>query len=76
MGQLIRIIIILLALWLAVHFVRRALARHRRSSGLSTNDPARMVACTVCGTHIPESEAVRADGRVYCCEQHRKTGSG
>ena len=76
MGQLIRIIIILLALWLVVHFVRRALARHRRSSGPSTNDPARMVACAVCGTHIPESEAIRADGKVYCCEQHRKTGGG
>jgi uncharacterized protein len=76
MGQLIRIITILLGLWLVVHFVRRALARHRRSSGPSTADPARMVACTVCGTHIPESEAIRTDGGVYCCEQHRKTGGG
>ncbi|HLD14349.1 MAG TPA: PP0621 family protein [Burkholderiales bacterium] len=72
MGQLTRIVIILLALWLVVHFVRRALARHRQSSGPTANDPARMVACAVCGTHVPESEAIRANDKVYCGEQHRK----
>lgn len=74
MGQLIRIVIILLVLWLVVHLIRRALARRRQSSGPAANDPARMVACAVCGTHIPESEAIRANDKVYCSEPHRKMG--
>ncbi len=75
MGQLIRILILLAALWLVLHFVRRALRRHRRPDGDTPSPtPAHMVACSLCGTHIPESEAVRAGGRIYCCEEHRRSG--
>lgn len=75
MGQLIRILVLLAALWLILHFVRRALRRHRRpEDGASSTGPARMVACALCGTHVPESEAVCVDGRTYCCEAHRRSG--
>ncbi len=73
MGQLIRILIILAGLWLILHFVRRALRRHRRHEHDTLPGPARMVACALCGTHIPESEAVRAGSRVYCSEEHRRS---
>lgn len=75
MGQLIRILIILAGLWLILHFVRRALRRFQQpDSKESHSGPARMVACALCGTHVPESEAVRADGRTYCSEEHRRAG--
>ncbi len=75
MGQLIRILILLAALWLVLHFVRRALRRHQRPDGdTSSPAPAHMVACALCGTHIPESEAVRVGNRTYCCEAHRRSG--
>ena len=32
----------------------------------------RMLACSVCGVHVPESEGVEAAGKFYCCEAHRK----
>lgn len=73
MGQLIRIIIVLLGLWLVVHYVRRALARHRSSAEPTPDRPAPMLICAVCGTHVPESEAVRAAGKTYCSEEHRRT---
>ena len=60
MGQLIRIILALFALWLVVHYVRRALARHRSSAEPTPDRPAPMLTCAVCGTHVPESEVVRA----------------
>lgn len=74
MGQLIRILILLAALWLVLHFVRRALRRHQRPDGdTSSPTPAHMVACALCGTHIPESEAIRTSSAVYCSEEHRRS---
>ncbi len=75
MGQLIRILVLLAALWLVLHFVRRALRRRQRpDSDASSPVPAHMVACALCGTHVPESEAIRANGRTYCCDAHRRSG--
>lgn len=34
--------------------------------------PAAMVACLQCGTHLPESEAVKGPGGSYCCTEHRQ----
>jgi uncharacterized protein len=34
--------------------------------------PMAMVACLECGTHLPESEAVRGPGGSYCCNEHRQ----
>ena len=34
--------------------------------------PLPMIACDLCGTHLPEGEAVKGtDGR-YCCQEHRR----
>lgn len=74
MGQLIRILILLAALWLVLHFVRRALRRLQHpDSKESPPVPARMVACALCGTHIPESESIRTSSGVYCNEEHRRS---
>ncbi len=37
-------------------------------------DFEQMVACAHCGLHVPESEAVRGGGSVYCCDEHRRLG--
>ena len=34
--------------------------------------PVPMVACLQCGTHLPESEAVRGPRGSYCCPEHRQ----
>ena len=34
--------------------------------------PMAMVACLECGTHLPESEAVRGPRGSYCCTEHRQ----
>jgi uncharacterized protein len=31
-----------------------------------------MVACLHCGTHLPESEAVKGRHGAYCCDEHRQ----
>jgi len=32
----------------------------------------RVLACSVCGVHVPESEGIEAEGKFFCCEAHRK----
>jgi len=32
----------------------------------------RMLACSTCGVHVPESEGIKAGGKFFCCEAHRK----
>lgn len=34
--------------------------------------PETMLTCAHCGVHLPESEGLRQDGQVYCCEAHRQ----
>jgi uncharacterized protein len=71
MGQLLRIIIILIGVWLVLAIIKRALASRRKSRADQASIP-KMVACEHCGTHVPESEAIRDDGRHYCSEEHQK----
>jgi uncharacterized protein len=30
-----------------------------------------MVRCSQCGVHLPKGESVQADGRFFCCIEHR-----
>jgi uncharacterized protein len=33
-----------------------------------------MVRCKVCGVNMPRSEAIKALGDYYCCDEHRNSG--
>lgn len=35
-----------------------------------------MVRCDVCGLNLPQSEALGAGERWFCCEEHRRRASG
>ena len=34
-----------------------------------------MVRCQACGVNLPRSEALMSQGRFYCCDEHRKSGT-
>ncbi|MFN3883942.1 MAG: PP0621 family protein [Rhodocyclaceae bacterium] len=40
----------------------------------SAKPAEKMVSCARCGVHLPESEAVAAQGRHYCSDEHRQLG--
>ncbi len=69
---LVRFIVFAGLVWLIVVLVKRWLIQ---SGGNPMQPPAgkdeRMVKCAYCGLHIPESEAVQADGNSYCSVEHR-----
>jgi uncharacterized protein len=70
MGTLLRITLIVLAVWLVLRFVKQLvnppLPPKKPREALSAD----VVPCAYCGTYIPESDAVRAHGRVYCSQKH------
>ena len=75
MGRILLFIIIAFIIWMMV----RGLFKSRRKSG-STETPAKsddMVACRVCGVHIPKDEAMLENGTYRCRDEetciHRKT---
>lgn len=49
----------------------RAAGTRRQPPVPRQSAPEKMVTCARCGVHVPESEAVIADGRSYCGEAHR-----
>jgi uncharacterized protein len=50
---------------------RSSAARGQKAVGEET-----MVPCDVCGLNVPQSEALAANGRWYCSDEHRRLGSG
>ena len=75
MGQLLRIIIVLVGLWLIIRIVRRALhgPAPARDSSKFPSDTA-VLPCAHCGVYIPQSETYVSDGKIYCSREHAKAG--
>jgi len=68
MGKLLIIVL--------VGFVAYLLWRGFRRGGAAPPgaraDGERMVDCSQCGVHLPVSEAVEAQGRYFCSDEHRR----
>ncbi len=73
MGQLLRIVLVVFALWLIVRYIKRALG-HKSTPQPPSPDTAApdnaMLPCKHCGVYIPQSEATRRGGNVYCSREH------
>ncbi|HXF45405.1 MAG TPA: PP0621 family protein [Burkholderiaceae bacterium] len=55
--------------WFAIKQRARARTQERSSTGEA------MVSCDVCRLNVPQSEALSANGRWYCCDEHRRRAS-
>ncbi len=71
----IRYILLGIALWLLFTAVRRFI-RQRREQRAETrpSSSVNMVACSHCGVHLPQNEAVYKDNNYYCCTEHLRLG--
>lgn len=74
MSKLILLLFLGLLAYLFFKGLQRSAARRERSED-AQRLPERMVACARCGVHLPESEAIEADGRRYCSEEHCRLGA-
>jgi uncharacterized protein len=72
---MLRFLVILAALFLVYLIVRKMLtkpASPKRPNAVQ--DVRKVVRCEHCGLHVPENEAVIADGRRYCSQEHARLG--
>jgi uncharacterized protein len=76
MGKLVSWLVLGALVWLAwrlfVIVRRRGEARGTHSAPGQPVEVEPIVRCDRCGIHVPRSEAIEADGRYYCSEQHRR----
>jgi uncharacterized protein len=69
--NLIRIIAIALVIWLIYRALRNQAEKIQRRERKTRPRVANVVKCDLCGVHVPEAEAVKSHGRVFCSQQHR-----
>jgi len=70
MKYLVLLLIVLAVIWWI---------RQQRKPSKPTPPPSgtqTMLPCTHCGTHVPESDALRGKNGLYCSEAHRHTHEG
>ena len=67
-----RLLLVLLAIWIALLLFRDA-RRRRRARGRPPQAPVTTVRCARCGVHLPSSSALQhVDGRTFCCPEHAR----
>ncbi len=71
MGQILRLIILAIGVWLVFRFVRDFLRRAATDARKHTPDkPGEMVACAKCGTFVPRQDAISSNGKFFCTREH------
>lgn len=73
MGQLLRIVLVVFALWLIIRYIKRALnpkSRPQHPSPDTAELENAMLPCKHCGVYLPQSEVIRRGDNVYCSREH------
>ena len=66
----IRLVLIIVFVLSCVFLIRKYRAMRDQKARKKTEP--KILACADCGVYIPESEAVKRHGRVYCSSTHAK----
>ncbi|WP_428087824.1 PP0621 family protein [Candidatus Thioglobus sp.] len=64
---MIKLIIIILIAWLGFSIWRKF--KQSKSNNATRPLSNKMLSCSVCETHIPESEAIIKNDKVFCCKK-------
>lgn len=73
MAKLIFFLLLVVVALLVLKSIGRASARKGEAENEPGHGPAeRMVRCAHCGVNLPQSESLAADGKYFCCEEHRR----
>lgn len=76
MNKLLLFVLILIAIYLVRRSLRPSTPTPRDTAAAGAGKVERMVACAQCGLHVPEGEALEADGQHFCCEAHQRIHRG
>ena len=69
MVSLIKLILVILLGWIGFTLVKKFM-NPTEGKKASSDSGQKMVACSLCDTHIPESEAISKNGKIYCSKEH------
>ena len=66
---MIKLILVMLLGWAGFTLFKKYL-NPSLTGTVKTESGEKMVACSVCDTHIPESDAIIKDGNTFCSKEH------
>ena len=69
MVSLIKLILVMLLGWVGFTLFKK-FKNPTENKKVSSDSGQKMVACSVCDTHIPESEAIIKNAKTYCSKEH------
>ena len=69
MVSLIKLILVLLLGWIGLILFKKFI-NPTEGNKVNSDSGQKMVACEVCDTHIPESEAILKNGKKFCSKEH------
>ncbi len=69
MVSLIKLILVLLLGWIGLILFKKFI-NPTEGNKVNSDSGQKMVACEVCDTHIPESEAIIRNDKTYCSKEH------
>ena len=66
---MIKLILVLLLGWVGISLFKRFMSSNSSQSE-KTETGQKMLACCVCDTHVPESDAIIKNGKIFCSQEH------
>ena len=66
---MIKLILVILLGWAGFTLFKKYL-KPTLNENIKTDSGEKMVACSVCETHIPESDAIIKNGKTFCSKEH------
>jgi hypothetical protein len=71
--MMLRLVLILLAAWIALVLIRDSVRRRRLRRPPPPPPLVTTVQCARCGVHLPAHQALQhSDGRLYCSLEHAR----
>lgn len=70
------LVLLVAAVWLVLTRLGDSSKRRGAKDDASVSAEEQVLACELCGLHVPESEGVRVGDVFYCCDAHRRQANG
>lgn len=71
--NLFRLLIIAAIVWLVIRIFKNWQEKNliAKKNADKNSTIKNIVKCSKCDVHLPEQEAIKKNGKFYCCEEHK-----
>ncbi len=67
-----RYLLLIIAIVLGILIVKQLYGSRKKTGNGNITKTTVTVRCAQCGVHIPQEEALTADGKYFCSDEHRR----